>query len=146
MFVPFPVITCDISTDCFLLTSSILLFHKIVKKIQLEEVYAATGLAKNLSAGQTSSNLFSQDVDVSGYAYIDVYTTFPSGNNRKMITLYKNGSEIKRYDDVSGTSGIGSKVSVSAFVPITAGDTITAQLFCATGGMATSDVRIMTFY
>lgn len=116
------------------------------QKIQLEEVYAATGLDKNLSAGQTSSNLFSQDVDVSGYAYIDVYTIFPSGNNRKMIILYKNGSEIKRYDDVSGTSGIGSKVSVSAFIPITAGDTLTAQLFCATGGMATSDVRIMAFY
>ena len=109
-------------------------------------MYTATGLDKNLPAGQTSSNLFSQVVDVSGYAYIDVYTIFPSGNNRKMITIYKNGSEIKRYDDVSGTSGIGSKVSVSAFIPVSSGDTITAQLFCATGGMATSDVRIMCFY
>ena len=109
-------------------------------------MYAATGLDKNLSAGQTSSNLFSQDIDVSGYAYIDVYTIFPAGSNRKMITLYKNGAEIKRYDDTTGTSGIGSKISVSAFIPVSAGDTITAQLFCAAGGMATSDVRIMAFY
>lgn len=114
--------------------------------IFIKEVYSATDIQKNLVANQTSSYVFQQTVEKAGYAYVEVNTNFPAGNNRKRIVLKKNDNTVTQSDFTCGTSGVSAWMTASAMIPVSAGDVLTAQLLCATAGMTSSNVRITGFF
>lgn len=115
-------------------------------KPSIEEVYSATGIQKNLVANQASSYVFQQTVEKAGYAYVEVNTNFPAGNNRKRIVLKKNDDTVTQSDFTCGTSGVSAWMTASAMIPVSEGDVLTAQLLCATAGMSSSNVRITGFF
>lgn len=119
---------------------------KIVNLKTMESVFSAKGIERNLPPSTWSDVVFSYSVAHSGFVFCDIYSVFPEEWNRRIIAIYKNGVEMRRHDDTTGTSGIGSRYTLNTMLKVSKNDVITAKVYIAAGGIITSDVDIFLIH
>ena len=119
---------------------------EIVNFKTMESVYSAKGIERNLPPSTWSDVVFSYTVAYSGFLFCDIYSVFPEEWNRRIVAIYKNGVEIRRHDDTTGTSGIGSRYTMNTMINVSKNDVITAKVYIAAGGIITSDVDIFLIH
>lgn len=87
-----------------------------------------SGSAADVSAGSTTTKTICT-CQKTGTVFIWARCAYPSdyGNNRQMVTVNKNGTEIAREDGILYISGISIRREVSTFVKCVPGDTITVS-------------------
>lgn len=87
-----------------------------------------SGSAADVSAGSTTTKTICT-CQKTGTVFIWARCAYPSdyGNNRQMVTVSKNGTEIAREDGILYISGISIRREVSTFVKCVPGDTITVS-------------------
>lgn len=87
-----------------------------------------SGSAADVSAGSTTTKTICT-CQKTGTVFIWARCAYPSdyGNNRQMVTVNKNGTEIAREDGILYISGISIRREVSTFVKCVPGDIITVS-------------------
>lgn len=99
-----------------------------INNLKAPQYGEVSGSAAEVSAGSTTTKTICT-CQKTGTVFIWARCAYPSdyGNNRQMVTVNKNGTEIAREDGILYISGISIRREVSTFVKCVPGDTITVS-------------------